>query len=188
MRKILGTVTIGQSPRVAQPGDEVLVTRMADGTPVRVAEQLIVPRLQTQIDRLAGRGAEIIALACTGEFPDFRCSKLLLRPQKVLYHVTASLAGGSSLGVLVPDPHQIRAAERRWREVASRVKVEAASAYGDTALIEESASRLGAWGANLLVMDCIGYTVGMKDRVKQLTGIPVILARSILARVIAELV
>jgi protein AroM len=36
-------------------------------------------------------------------------------------------------------------------------------------------------------MDCIGYTLAMKQAVKEITGVPVILARSVVARMLAEL-
>ena len=43
-------------------------------------------------------------------------------------------------------------------------------------------------GANALVMDCMGYTLAMKEQVRRITGKPVILARSIAARALRELV
>ncbi|MGB9867575.1 MAG: AroM family protein [Bacillota bacterium] len=221
MARILGTVTIGQSPRVdlipeirkilgedvtiveagaldgmtldevrqifPGPGDQVLVTRMADGTAVKIAEKHILERMQAQIDRLVEQGAEVVALVCTGKFPEFRCSRLLVKPQKVLYHSTAAVASGLRLGVLVPDQDQIAGAQERWRGAAQCVKAEAASPYGEPGAVQEAASRLKAWGADIVVMDCIGYTLAMKESVKGVTGKPVILARSILARVLAEL-
>ena len=36
-------------------------------------------------------------------------------------------------------------------------------------------------------MDCIGYTQNMKERVAKGTGKPVVLARTIVARVVGEL-
>ena len=221
MPRIVGALTIGQSPRVdlipemrailgtgveiieagaldgmtldevreiaPGPGDQVLVTRMADGTPVKIAERHILSRMQSQIDSLVERGAEIIALVCTGEFPDFRCSKLVVRPQRVLYHATAAVSAGLSLGVLVPDGDQVDCTERRWQGAAGEVKAEAASPYGNPDAVRRAASRLKEWGAGLVVMDCIGYTLAMKESVKRQTGVPVILARSIVARALAEL-
>ena len=73
--------------------DEVLVTRMADGTSVTVAEKYIYPRLKDQVKSLELEGVKVILLACTGEFPPFDSSSLIVYPQKVLYHVVVSLAG-----------------------------------------------------------------------------------------------
>ena len=40
---------------------------------------------------------------------------------------------------------------------------------------------------DLIVLDCIGYTMEMKEQIHQLTGKPVILPRTLTARVIREL-
>ena len=114
---MLGTVTIGQSPRpdlipemkemlgqdvviieagaldgltldevkelYPEPGDYVLITRMADGTAVKIAEKHILPKMQEQITNLVKKGAEVVTLVCTGEFPDFDCPRLVVKPQKV---------------------------------------------------------------------------------------------------------
>ena len=41
--------------------------------------------------------------------------------------------------------------------------------------------------ADLIVLDCIGYTVEMKERVQALTGKSVLLPRTLAARVVKEL-
>lgn len=220
-KRVLGTLTIGQSPRVdlvpelkamlgddvevieegaldgltlddvkrfyPAPGDYVLVTRMADGTAVKIAEKHILPRMQEGLARLVDRGAEIIALVCTGEFPHFDCDRLVIRPQGVLYNVTSAVAADSRLGVIIPDNDQVPQGVNRWSEAAAGVQVVAASPYGEVQAVEQAAHALKAWGARIVVMDCIGYTLAMKDRVRDITGAPVILARSILARVLREL-
>jgi protein AroM len=173
-------------------GDYVLVTRMADGTAVKIAERHILPRMQAHIHDLASKGADVIALVCTGEFPRFECERLLVEPQKVLHHAVAAVAQGRRLGVLLPDEDQIPQGVIRWSSVwednpGQSLRIEAASPYDDVRLIEAAASSLRDWGADLVVMDCIGYTMAMKELVKAVTRAPVILARSILGRTLAEL-
>lgn len=254
--KVLGTITIGQSPRpdlipelrkamglgdhenagdavriaeggaldgltldevnelAPHAGDYVLVTRMADGTAVKIAERHILPRMQAQIDRLVANGADVIALVCTGEFPKFSCDRLLVEPQKVLRHAAAAVASGRRLGVLLPDKDQIPQGTRRWSSLQAfagyqgyesdhisdhslrhspsgkrdqHLRIEAASPYGDPTSIRDAAERLREWGVEMVVMDCIGYTLAMKGVVKEVIGVPVILARSILGRTLAEL-
>ena len=218
---MLGTITIGQSPRVdlipemrgilgddveiieagaldgltleevkrmyPEPGDYVLVTRMRDGTAVKIAEKHILPRIQEKLDELVGRGAELISLVCTGEFPPFACERLVVKPQRLLFNVVSAIAGGSRLGVLLPDADQIPQGGDRWAAAAAGVRIEAASPYGEVEDLDRAAHNLNEWGAEIIVMDCFGYTLAMKDTVKGITGAPVILARSILARVLAEL-
>jgi protein AroM len=168
-------------------GDYVLVTRMRDGSSVQIAEHHILPRMQGQIDRLVEEGAEVVALLCTGEFPGFTCSRLLLEPQRLLHHFVAGVGRGRRVGAVVPAPEQIEQGTRRWREVANEVQVEAATPYGDVVELERATRRLKDGGAELIVLDCIGFTGAMKRLTTELAGVPVVLPRTVLARTIGEL-
>ena len=221
VKRKIGAITIGQSPRVdvvpemlevlgpgvelveggaldglsasqvseiaPRDGDYVLVTRLRDGTSVHVAEHQILPRMQEQVDRLVADGAEAVALLCTGEFPAFRSSRLVVEPQVVLHHFVAAIARGRRLGVVVPAPEQVEQGTRRWQGVAGEVCVAAGSPYAEIAELERAAEALKGWGAELIVLDCIGFTGAMKARAAAIARAPVILPRTVLARTLAEL-
>lgn len=174
-------------PFYPRKDDEVLVTRMANGTSVTVAEKYIYPRLKDQVKSLELEGVKVILLACTGEFPPFDSSSLIVYPQKVLYHVVVSLAQGLKLGVLTPDELQVVSAKKRWSTAAREVVVEAAFPYAGIEKVESATDLLLMSGVDIVVMDCMGYTLGMKDLVSKRIKKPVILARSISAKVVSEL-
>lgn len=191
----LDDLTLEEVARVApRPGDTVLVTRMRDGTAVKVTDAFVKPRLEQKIEYLASRGASIIALLCTGDFPDLNIpaanqgkAPALIAPGRILFHMVSAVAGQSPLGVIMPDESQIPEAEVKWRRASHNVFVTAASPYGDRQALLDAARKLRCLGAGLIVMDCIGFTLGMKSIVRRETGVPVILARSALARVLEEL-
>jgi len=54
-------------------------------------------------------------------------------------------------------------------------------------LLEQAAAQLMRASVELVVLECFGHTLAMKEKVKRLTDLPVVLVRSILARVVAEL-
>ncbi len=166
---------------------DVLVTRMADGSQIKVSERLIFPKLEEKIKSFEKQEINIILLACTGEFPDVQFRPLVVKPQKVLYHVVNSLAKDYKLGVLVPDECQTGSATKRWSNAAEKVVIEAASPYNKIEYIHKAAKRLAKQKVDMVVLDCIGYTLDMKNTVSEITDKPVILARSIVARVIKEL-
>jgi protein AroM len=169
--------------------DEVLVTRLQDGTSVEVAEREIVPRLKERVDALVVEGADVVALLCTGEFPAFACPRPLLKPQVVLHHFVSSVAQGRRLGVVVPVSAQVASATQRWQTAAGEVCVVAASPYtADARGRDQAAAALRDWGADLLVLDCLGFDRSMKARAAAIAGVPVILPRTVLARTLAELV
>ncbi|MCL4370582.1 MAG: AroM family protein [Chloroflexi bacterium] len=169
-------------------GDYVLVTRLRDGTSVQVAEHHILPLMQGRIDQVIAKGAEVVALVCTGEFPAFDCSRLLIEPQKVLYHFVAGVAKERRVGVVIPAPEQIEEATRRWKTAGgSALEVIAASPYRDILELEEASRRLKSWEADLVVLDCMGFTTSHKARTAELTGVPTVLPRTVVARALAEL-
>jgi len=220
----VGTVTIGQAPRVditpdlmkilgpgvelvesgaldglnaeqiaamaPRPNDYVLVTRMADGTSVKICERAVTPLVRQKVAAHFAAGIPAVLLLCTGEFPDFPAGGLLLKPQKVLFNmVQAVVPAGAKLGVFMPSPDQLEQSSRRWSQITPQNRSLGASPYiRPEETIPAAAEKLARWGADVIVMDCMGYTLAMKEQVRQITGKPVILARSIAARVLSELV
>lgn len=198
MRGLLGEVPVvqrgaldGVSPAelldlAPRPGEPVLVSRLRDGTEVRLAEPRILPRLQHCI-RLLEPEVGLVLVLCTGNLEGLSSVRPLLFPGGVLRHVARGL-GARRLGVLTPAAEQRAVQQERWRDVAlEEVVVEAASPYGPQGELEQAASRLAAAGVDLAVMDCIGYTRAMRAVVREALECPVLLAVTVLARVAAEL-
>ncbi|MCJ7623731.1 MAG: AroM family protein [Anaerolineaceae bacterium] len=222
IKKKIGAVTIGQSPRddilpemlevlgpeyeiieagaldglsLAEvrllrpdPGDYVLVTRMADGSDVMVAERLIAPLVQEKVQGLFDLGIALVILLCTGDFPAFETTGLLIRSKEVLFGMVNAVARGRKLGVLCPAESQIPLLTPYWAMIENcELEVCAVSPYDPMTAIEPSAARLKDAGVDLIVMDCMGYTFQMQEQIRRLTGVPVILARGIVARFIKEM-
>ena len=182
-----GLTTTEVAAMAPREGDYVLVTKLRDGTSVQVAKRHIVTRMQEQIRRVVEEGAQVVALLCTGEFPELTSPRLLVEPQILLHEVTAALAGARRLGVVVPAAEQIEQAATRWEGLGTDLRVVAASPYGEMERIRTAAAALREWGAELLVLDCIGFTAAMKGLVRDIVRVPVILPRTLLARILAEL-
>lgn len=171
-----------------QEDDYILHTRMRDGTSVTIAKRHILPRMQTCIDTLAQKEVELIVLLCTGKFPEFRSAVLLIEPQKITDSLIMALAGKQhKVGIMTPLAGQIEQAATHLQDVRENVIVVPASPYTSTDEITPAARKLKTEGVALSVLHCIGYTMGMKKIVKGVTGKPVILARSLMAQVLREL-
>lgn len=188
-RGALDHMTKKEIAAIAPKMDEyILVTRLNDGSSVHIAEKHILPRIQKHIDDFVAEGIDGILMLCTGEFPGFSCEKPLLYPQVLLQHFVSGIIGRQTLGVLSPDKSQIPQSTERWKKNGvKKVIIGAATPYGLTKNVIEAAVQLKAEGAQLLVLDCIGYTQAMKREIQEATGIPVILPRTVAARTVAEL-
>lgn len=170
-----------------QKGDDILITRMRDGRQVKIAEQLILPLLQSCIHKLEAQGAEAVLMVCSGKFPAFRHKTLLLKPQELLHAVTSKIADGSTVGLIIPDKDQIDQITHWWNNNGVNVDVEVASPYQAFKGVEDAARRLRTKQVSVIFMDCMGYTIQMKQKVREITGKPVLLPRTLAAAVINEL-
>jgi len=175
------------------PGDEVLVSRVRTGREVRLSRRHLEPRLQSCLDLLQ-RDADLTVLLCTGEFPAVRPRGMVLIPQRVLHHVVAAVVDGlqgpaareGGLGVLIPDVAQQVSAESRWSDLG-RVIIAAASPYRGGDGLEAAGRTLRDAGAEIVVMDCIGYTRSMRRTIASLTEVPTILANAAVAMIAREI-
>ena len=169
------------------PQDYVLHTRLRDGSAVSVGRERIESLLQSCLKQLQDEGANPIVLLCTGEFPDLRSDALLIEPDRLLVSVVGGLRPRRA-GVLVPLPSQIEAAAEKWRVLEAEVVFAAASPYGEQPELIRAAEELEGHALDLVVMDCMGYTLAHRRVVTQATGKPVILASRLVARIVGELV
>jgi protein AroM len=171
-----------------QKGDYLLVTRMRDGTEVRLAERHIHQRIQEGVLKLEAAGVDVIVLFCTGEFPHLVSRGLIIKPDVLMERLIPGILPRGRLGVLLPSPEQAASMKNKWLKTGLEVVLDAASPYtGTEADFRAAARRLAAGGADLVVLDCIGFTGEMKGIIREESGKPVILPRTLLGRVCGEL-
>jgi len=111
----------------------------------------------------------------------------LFLPQPILYNLVKGITLDGKVGVMTPLPEQIEQSRSAWNKVTTNLVVTHANPYGDPALLESASAQLSKEQVDVIAMECFGYTLAMKDVVKQLTRKPVVLVRSALARVLGEL-
>jgi len=167
-------------------GEPFLITLLRDGSPVQVSKERAIGLVQQRIKELESEDVTLVALLCTGDFPDFKSKKLVIMLGKLIHRmVEGMLTKGKKLGVIIPSSEQINQTKKKWIDVNLVVAV--ASPYENPEKVVEAAKTLQARNVDLTVLDCIGYTRQIKQKVTEITGNPVILARTILARVSREL-
>jgi protein AroM len=171
-------------------GDEILVTRLRDGSPAFVAKRHVTARVQAKLAELERGGTTLTALLCTGAFPRLVASRPLIEPQPVLLGVLRGMSWPGRLGILTPSRPHVSQTDARWRSDGFDPVVVPLSPYDgeDPAAVSRAAQRLREAGAGLVVMDCMGFRRKTRDELQGLTDTPVLLANLLVARVIAEVV
>ena len=91
------------------------------------------------------------------------------------------------LAAVTPSEKQLEQSQKKWGGYGLEVKSYAASPYGEMEAVEAAAREIAKTDADLVLLDCIGYTAEMKRMVAKITGKNVILSRTILARAVMEL-
>lgn len=171
------------APRAGEP---VLVTRMADGRQITLGEDAIQAAVQACVAKAEAQGAGAVLLLCTGLFPALAHTVPLLRPQALEYAAAAALCDGRPVAVLVPEEAQRGMLQQRWRAAGMEPVVACASPYLGESGVQAAAATLRGCGAVLLCMDCMGYTVRMKQLAEQASGLPVLLPRTLALAVAAQ--
>ena len=170
-----------------EEGDEILVSRMRDGSQVKFTDKYIVPLVQKKIDRAEADGVSAIILFCTGVFPKFRHSVLFLEPQPLFHSIAANLASDRKIGVLVPEPDQIEQAYHFWGQRTVNIEATSASPYLSFEKITEAASFFCDKDLAFICTDCMGFTMEMKHRIQEITGLPVLLPRTLVVQILCEM-
>lgn len=166
-------------------GDEVLVTRLRDGTGTRIAHRHAVPLLRTRLEELASR-VDAVLLLCTGSFEPFPLRCPIVYPERLMLGMVRATAP-RHLGIITPDAGQVAEQQARWKDAADQISVVAASPYAAAGSLPEHAENLAGRGADLIVLDSLGYSIAMKAAVRRAAGRPVVLPRTVLARAAMEL-
>jgi protein AroM len=178
-------------PFWAAPDEVGIVTRLRDGSSVLLSHAKILPAMQAAVDRLVREeGAELVVVLCGANWSALRSEKLIVNPGTLFPAVIGSLAAGRRLGIIKPDAGQVTKERERYAALGIDAVVTAASPYAGPArldLAREAAGQLREAGCDLVWMTCVGMDAPMRDIVAEVSGVPVILAHALLARIVTEL-
>lgn len=170
-------------------GEEPLVTRLTDGSGVVLAHDHAVPLVAKAVARAEDDGADVTLLACSGTFPPLPHHRPLLLTETLAHHAVATLAADSRVGIVRPLPDQLDDGRAAWeRSLGHPVAASAAASpyHDDPAAIGHAAERI-ADRCDVIVLDCIGYDEHMRAAAAAAAHRPVLLVRTLAARLAGEL-
>jgi protein AroM len=168
--------------------DCLLVTRMQDGSEVRLSERLILDKMKRCVHELEEAGVELIALFCTGEFPDLGERVPILRPNFIMERLVPALIPGGRLCAVAPSRDQIPAIMEKWSRSGCSTYAESVSPYTSTMDdLRRCAARVARLDCDLVVLDCIGYSGQARAVFREIVDRPVILPRRLLGSIAREM-
>lgn len=169
------------------PIENTLVTKLRDGSQVEIDETYITDLIQGCINYLEDQGCEIIALYCTGKFEEITSNSILVKPHEILHDTVKNLSL-NNLGVMVPDESQVNQMKQWWKKYDINTFIEPVSPYKDIKSINKTAEKFINKNIDAIFMDCMGYTLEMKKIVEEVTKKKVVLPRTLVARIINDII
>jgi protein AroM len=172
------------------PGQPMLVTRLLDGSSLNLDKTAVRETLASKLAELEAQGCTVILILCTGEFHGLNLRNAwLVEPDRIVAPAAAAMAGDRQVGIIVPLIEQASSEAAKFRALERAPIYAAASPYLDnTQLLEEAARTLRDGGAQILLLDCMGYTEEHRSAARRASGLPVLLSNALIAKLTSELV
>ncbi|MEJ4042831.1 AroM family protein [Erwinia sp. SLM-02] len=168
--------------------ENVIVVTLNNGSQLQLSAVCIERGLQQRIDQLEQSGYEIILLLSSEKFSALTTQHAtLLEPDRIVPPLVEAIVEGHQVGILLPqDGMKERAG--KWKNLSHPPCFAFASPehQGEELLIDAALS-LQEQGADVVVLDSIGYQQRHRDFLQKLLGIPVLLPNVLVARLAAEL-
>ncbi|MBM3450996.1 MAG: AroM family protein [Armatimonadetes bacterium] len=171
------------------PGETPIVALLRDGTSTTLSHKKILPRVQSLVNDAVAADASLIVILCGADWTALKSPTLIVNPGRVFPSIISALATGWKIGVIKPSAGQLDAAKKQFADRGIDAIVTAASPYTGAQRLRDvrtAAETLRDAGVDLVWMTCVGMDEAMRGVVQEVTGKPVILARTILARIIDE--
>lgn len=170
-----------------EEGQGVLVTRMRDGTEIKITHDIVNPVIQKRITELEEEGVEIILLVCTGRFPEFKSNVLVMQPSNIIRGVTRAAIRKGRMASILPSMQQVGGSPREREEDGLVTYLDSASPYGPIEEVEKLGDRLAKQNVDLIVLNCMGFDRNHKRIIREKTGKPVLQSSAMVARALKEL-
>lgn len=161
-------------------GEPFIVSSIENNQMVKISQTNAHKLIEEKLNALEQNNIMCNMLMCTGQFPQFSNNGILLKPEKIIYSVLKGL-DVQRLGIIVPEEEQIEDSLKQYSEFNPQIL--AASPYGPMENIAKASSKLDK-DLDMVLLDCMGFTENMKKIVQDITGLNIILPRTLVSGIL----
>ncbi|MEX9938431.1 AroM family protein, partial [Providencia rettgeri] len=170
-------------------GDECLLTLLNDNQPPEVSRQKVERDLKHIIAMLDRQEYDVILFLSSEMLSGLTArNAILLEPQRIIPPLLASIVDGHQVGVIVPLEEVLPMQRQKWLSLdippyyalANRIS-------GSDSDLLRAGRALLEQGADVLVLDCLGYHQHHRDVLQKALDVPVLLSNVLVSRLAAEL-
>ncbi|HEY8449973.1 MAG TPA: AroM family protein [Bacillota bacterium] len=167
--------------------ETAVAARLRDGQRALVDRAFLEAALADGVAFLEERGADLTLVLTTEPLLPVPSRGPVLYPGRLLVATAAALIPDGTIGIVLPHPRLMRRAAGKWGAVGDRTVFACASPQASASEWLDVSGELRAAGARLVVLDAFAYPGETAAHVAALTRLPVLCARTLTARVAAEL-
>ena len=170
-------------------GDECLLTLLNDNQPAEVSRQKVERDLKHIIAMLDRQEYDVILFLSSEMLSGLTArNAILLEPQRIIPPLVASIVDGHQVGVIVPVEDVLPMQRQKWLSLDNAPYYALANPISGSDSDLLSAGRaLLEQGADVLVLDCLGYHQHHRDVLQKALDVPVLLSNMLVSRLAAEL-
>ena len=172
-----------------ESGDQGLLTLLNDNQLVEVSRQKVERDLRCVIEMLDRQEYDVILLLSSEQLSGLAThNAILLEPERIIPPLVASIVDGHQVGVIVPVEEVLPLQRQKWLTIDTTPYYALANPMGgsDSDLLDAGRG-LVEQGADVLVLDCLGYHQHHRDVLQKALDVPVLLSNVLVSRLAAEL-
>ncbi|ENT2350473.1 AroM family protein [Salmonella enterica] len=172
-----------------EPGDDPLLTLLNDNQIAHVSQQKVERDLQSVVEVLDNQGYDVIILMSTAAIKSMAArNSILLEPLRIIPPLVASIVDGHQVGVIVPVAELLAAQEKKWQVLQMPPVYSLANpVHGSEQQLIDAGQALLDQGADVIMLDCLGFHQRHRDILQQALDVPVLLSNVLIARLASEL-
>lgn len=171
------------------PGDDPLLTLLSDNQLAQVSRQKVERDLQSVVEVLDNQGYDVILLMSTSPLNNMTArNTILLEPSRIIPPLVASIVDGHQVGVIVPVEALLDAQTQKWQVLQTPPVFSLANPiHGSEQQLIDAGKALLEQGADVVMLDCLGFNQRHRDLLQKALDVPVLLSNVLIARLASEL-
>lgn len=171
------------------PGDDPLLTLLSDNQLAHVSRQKVERDLQSVVEVLDNQGYDVILLMSTSSINNMSTrNTILLEPSRIIPPLVASIVEGHQVGVIVPVEALLDAQTQKWQVLQTPPVFSLANPiHGSEQQLIDAGKALLEQGADVVMLDCLGFNQRHRDLLQKALDVPVLLSNVLIARLASEL-
>jgi protein AroM len=172
-----------------EPDETPLPTRLCDDSLAIVSREKVERDLQSVIEVMDNQGYDVILLMSTANIRGLKArNSILIEPQRIIPPLVSSIVEGHQVGVIVPIPELMAPQKQKWSVLENEPYYALAHPFdaSESELVEAGKTLIDQ-GADVLMLDCLGFHQWHRDLLQKSLDVPVLLSNVLVARLASEL-